>query len=85
MAGITNAATVSLLTGLTVGAAAEKYLVAFQLAVANAGLERGSIKVYTMTGQHVETDVEQARAMVQFLKTMRSGGGGVSLPVGFMA
>ena len=84
MAGITNASTIALLTGLTVAEAADKYLVSFQLAVANAGIERGAIKVYTLTGQHVETDYEQASAMVRFLRAMKSsGGGGLSLPVGF--
>lgn len=83
LAGITDAGLVLALTGLTVAAAADLYLVAFQLAIAKSSTDRGGMVEYILEGQRVVTSADDAAKMVAFLKRMRSNGGGLGIPVSF--
>lgn len=84
LAGITDAALRLALTGLTVAAAADLYLVAFQLAVAKQGTDRAGMVEYTLEGQRVVTSMAEAESLVRFLRQMMSNGGaGLFIPARF--
>jgi hypothetical protein len=85
LAGITDAALMAALTGLTVAAAADLYLVALQLRIAKEGTDRGGIIEVTLENQTTKFSMESARALVSFLRQMMStGNGGLSIPVKFI-
>lgn len=83
MAGITDAAITAAILGKTVADAADLFLVGFQLAIAKAATDRKGTFRYTLQGQSADFDVVQAQAVVKFLKTMKSTGAGLGIPVSF--
>lgn len=73
-AGITDAALVTALTGITVAAAADLFGVIYQLAMANAAIMRAGVVRYTLAGQSTEFDVSQLKAVMSMLEAMKSTG-----------
>jgi hypothetical protein len=75
-AGITDAALVAALTGITVAAAADLFQVIYQLAMANGAIARKGVVRYTLSGQSSEFDALQLEAVMRLLATMKSSGRG---------
>ena len=75
-AGITDAALVTALTGITVAAAADLFDVVYKLAMANGAIARKGVVKYTLQGQSTEFDAAQLEAVMRLLATMKSDGRG---------
>lgn len=75
-AGITDAALVTALTGITVAAAADLFDVIYKLAMANGAIARKGVVRYTLQGQSTEFDAAQLEAVMRLLATMKSDGRG---------
>lgn len=75
-AGITDAALVTALTGITVAAAADLFGVIYQLAMANGAIARKGVVRYTLAGQSTEFSAEQLESVMRLLATMKSDGRG---------
>ena len=83
-AGITDAALVAALNGLTVAAAADLFQTIYQLAMANGAIARKGVVRYTLQGQSTEFDASQLESVMKLLATMRSSGrGGLMIPARF--
>ncbi len=75
-AGITDAALVAELTGKTVAAAADTFEVCYQLAMANAAVQRTGLVRYMLGGQSSEFSVDQLKHVMAMLAAMKSNGRG---------
>ncbi len=75
-AGITDAALVTALTGVTVAAAADLFGTIYHLAMANEAVMRRGVVRYTLAGQSTEFDMAQLEIVMRLLATMKSEGRG---------
>jgi hypothetical protein len=83
-AGITDAALVAALNGLTVAAAADLFQTIYQLALASGAIARKGVVRYDLQGQMTIFDASQIESVMRLLATMRSNGrGGLMIPVAF--
>jgi hypothetical protein len=74
-AGITDAALVTALTGVTVAAAAEEFQVIYSLAMVNAAVQRTGLVRYMLQGQSSEFSMDQLKTVMDMLAAMKSLGG----------
>ncbi len=79
-AGITDAALVAALTGMTVGNAANLLQEIIGLAGGAAAITRKGVVRYALSGQSADFDIESLRKAWEFLDKLKSSAGGGPIP-----